>query len=64
MHSCIAKALQNFDSILLYCAQRFSREVKVENAVTGAFIYPIIMGSFWCFRYCIIIHIKNFNIKI
>jgi len=39
----LAKALGNFDSILLYCAQRFAREIKIQKAITGALIYPAIM---------------------
>ncbi|KAL9647378.1 hypothetical protein ABK040_011742 [Willaertia magna] len=40
----LAKALNNFDSILLFCAQRFSREIKIQKAITGALIYPAIMS--------------------
>lgn len=39
----LGKALNNFDSILLYCAQRFAREIKVNKAISGALIYPAIM---------------------
>ncbi|KAF0981453.1 hypothetical protein FDP41_012110 [Naegleria fowleri] len=41
----LAKALGDFDSILLYCAQRFAREIKVQKAITGALIYPAIMTT-------------------
>ncbi|KAG2373096.1 hypothetical protein C9374_012828 [Naegleria lovaniensis] len=41
----LAKALGDFDSILLYCAQRFAREIKIQKAITGALIYPAIMTT-------------------
>jgi type II secretory pathway component PulF len=40
----LGKSLNNFDTILLYCAQRFAREIKVQNAISGALIYPSIMS--------------------
>lgn len=40
----LGKSLNNFDTILLYCAQRFAREIKIQKAVSGALIYPTIMG--------------------
>jgi type II secretory pathway component PulF len=42
----LGKALNNFDAILLYAAQRFAREIKVDKAVSGALVYPAIMTMF------------------
>eukprot|EP01080_Neovahlkampfia_damariscottae_P005928 gene5928-9758_t len=39
----LGKALNDFDSILLYCAQRFAREIKVQQNISGALVYPAIM---------------------
>ncbi|KAL0480956.1 type II secretion system protein F [Acrasis kona] len=41
----LGKALDNFDDILLYSAQRFAREIKVRKAISGALIYPAIMTT-------------------
>jgi type II secretory pathway component PulF len=40
----LGKSLNNFDTILLYCAQKFAREIRVQKAVSGALVYPSIMG--------------------
>lgn len=39
----LGKALNNFDTILLYCAQRFARELKVSKTISGALVYPAVM---------------------
>jgi type II secretory pathway component PulF len=39
----LGKALDNFESILLYCAQQFARDIKSKNAVIGAIQYPAFM---------------------
>ncbi len=42
----LGKALDNFDAILLYCAQQFKRDLKISTATRGAVIYPAIMFAF------------------